>query len=1198
MTILASNIKILKSERMTDSADGGGRMTSTEVPDGVAGSIFPKVSRLDAVYGRVNLRKVYVAVQSALTETYGGALTIITEPPANDRITVVLFSTDSHFDDRTAARDRIESYVVVGPLARTRLYGSQIINQRALLLYQRPEEPLPDVGTVICLSVEGAGYTATQQYVRIDEIAHETRTFTDQDGDFVRTVLSIKITTPLKQTFPGLEPSRYSGDSSPTKVRDCQVADASRYYGIRQLAEAIPVGAINVKLDSIYSPLVPSTQRETGVSMSEIVGASVFVASGDPVTMTWMTDWGGGQTRTYYVPTPVLPGSFSLPIMSVIDGGDGTLSGAAGTTGTIDYATGRVTLLWAPWTGQGGTNPSITYTPALQVSSQAHTESEAVTLGTRGSVYTRTLNPLPGVGSVAVDYRALGKWYRLRDDGTGKLVGNSESEGSGSVSYSSGAVLVTLGALPDIDSEIIFTWASSIHFAKRAGSTVDNPARGWHLPITLASLPVYPGSVSITWYSQAGGTAGTYADPTGSGTLTPNNGGVSPGTINYLTGEIILPFGQDGSQGGISPATDTAVTVTYQQELPAGTTPLITSETLAVTSPGAFDCGHTNIAPKSFRIVCPVEVSNTNNGTTLTLSITAVDNGSGQLVALSGRTGSNWVDTFWWYGGASVGTINYTTGAVSLTGFTIHSRRYMGLSWDPVSTLVSPLVGDYTISTKSAAVTYAAKTETLPVADLGLTFDLTKTSVEPIVPGSVLLDFIVDRYVDRSGKLYRSINTTTRAGIEAGTIDYSTGIAKITDAALGNMGRWAGSPVMSCLTAHGEFTVTNVAFRTAGSPLRNGSFYVQATALDGSLCTGTSDANGVVTGTHVRGTVRALTGVAHIEFGDTVGGDWVPRPVFPSTVRYSCVVISNLPLDASILGLDPVRLPADGRVPVVRAADVCVLHETGKVSLPNPAVAGAAFSSGRSKRTIANPPGADIVIPACTMMELRDADGQRIPDDRYTVDLVEGTGMLANPLNLSGYAQPLVLHHRIEDMALVSDAQITGDVSLAAPTLYAYTTNAYLSTALLAGDISARIEHLFDQQSWTSVWSDAVIGSSANAQYNDLDYPIEVANDGAVKERWRLNFLNGTDYQIIGENLGILPGAYSTAADATPVNTRTGKPYFTIRRLGFGAGWTVGNQIRFNTLGACYPIWNARTILGGAALTGDSYYMSTRGDID
>ena len=69
---------------------------------------------------------------------------------------------------------------------------------------------------------------------------------------------------------------------------------------------------------------------------------------------------------------------------------------------------------------------------------------------------------------------------------------------------------------------------------------------------------------------------------------------------------------------------------------------------------------------------------------------------------------------------------------------------------------------------------------------------------------------------------------------------------------------------------------------------------------------------------------------------------------------------------------------------------------------------------------------------------------------------------------------------------------------------------------------------LFDQASWTSVWSDDLIGSGATAQYNDIDYPLEVLNDGAVTDRWRINFTSGNpssgtaSFQVISENLGVI----------------------------------------------------------------------------
>ena len=52
MTITSTDIKLLASERMTDTSDGGGRRTSNVIPDGVAGNIChrrmntPQIGRL------------------------------------------------------------------------------------------------------------------------------------------------------------------------------------------------------------------------------------------------------------------------------------------------------------------------------------------------------------------------------------------------------------------------------------------------------------------------------------------------------------------------------------------------------------------------------------------------------------------------------------------------------------------------------------------------------------------------------------------------------------------------------------------------------------------------------------------------------------------------------------------------------------------------------------------------------------------------------------------------------------------------------------------------------------------------------------------------------------------------------------------------------------------------------------------------
>ena len=62
MAISETDLKLLKSERMTDFTDGGGKMTGNEVADGIVNNMFNDISQLDRTYGRVSLRKVYMGV--------------------------------------------------------------------------------------------------------------------------------------------------------------------------------------------------------------------------------------------------------------------------------------------------------------------------------------------------------------------------------------------------------------------------------------------------------------------------------------------------------------------------------------------------------------------------------------------------------------------------------------------------------------------------------------------------------------------------------------------------------------------------------------------------------------------------------------------------------------------------------------------------------------------------------------------------------------------------------------------------------------------------------------------------------------------------------------------------------------------------------------------------------------------------------
>lgn len=494
----------------------------------------------------------------------------------------------------------------------------------------------------------------------------------------------------------------------------------------------------------------------------------------------------------------------------------------------------------------------------------------------------------------------------------------------------------------------------------------------------------------------------------------------------------------------------------------------------------------------------------------------------------------------------------------------------------------------------------AARTDTMPAQPLVI--NLTPRNSETIVPGSVGFTFAGWYYQDRGdGKLWTGLNPLTGAATLAGVINYKSGLATVGwwnagfDTTTGTL-----MQVHSMLTAFGDWTAERAFFRTAGSPIRPASLFVQATAEDGTLITGTSDVSGVITGDLVYGTVQQEMGVVRAAFGemvtaagnesedwynaaDVVGGMiWKPKKVIPGTIRYNAVVLTSLPLNADILGLDPVRLPSDGRVPIYRPADVVVIHNTASYALPNPAVAGATYSVGRIN---------------LSELWVVDANGAHIATTHYAANLAAGTITMAADLALGAIPQPLTVRHRIEELNLLSDVQINGQISLTGPLSRDFDTSSLVSSALLFGDMFARVTGVFDQATWTGAWNNSLTGSQATAQYNTVDYPITVLNNGAVTERWRINFTSSTAYQLIGENLGVIATG-NTSTDLAPTNPLTGLPYFTLHAAGWGAGWAAGNQLRFNTVGATAPIWIARTVLPGATLSGDSIDLQLRGDVD
>lgn len=451
-----------------------------------------------------------------------------------------------------------------------------------------------------------------------------------------------------------------------------------------------------------------------------------------------------------------------------------------------------------------------------------------------------------------------------------------------------------------------------------------------------------------------------------------------------------------------------------------------------------------------------------------------------------------------------------------------------------------------------------------------------------------------------SGGLVHSVNGTTGIGSPAGTVQAAQGIVEVQSWDAGHPSLpsyFAAAQVPPTEGVSSPFMSAQVLFRTAAAPIRPGSLSILGTMEDGTTFNVTAGVDGKVNGARVKGRVNYEAGLVELYFVNAANGspfetidladlqipgvgvmpvDLVRTP----TVRYNAVAYTYLPLDASILGLDPVRLPQDGRVPVFKAGRVVMVHHTDTLA-PLTVSAAQTVDCGRTR---------------LDRIRVFGNDGVEITSG-FTQNLDAGTLTFTS---VTGYSQPVTIEHRIADEALCAEAQITGDLRLVRPVTHDYPVpGSYVSSALIAGTLQGRAAEGFTQATWLDEWEDVAQGTPILADYNQTSNPIVVTNAGAITERWALIFTSATQFRVVGEAVGqIITGDINSVM--SPVNPATGVPYFTIQPAGWGGGWSAGNVFRFNTYGATIPVWAVRTVLqspAGAPGT-DQIGILIRGDID
>lgn len=1192
MAITQNDLEILKSEIMADTPDGGGLPTGIAVIDGVSNNLFPDVSDIDRLIGRVRLRKVSLAVKTANADLLQAARLLFTELPDNPNISVFAFKASSFADRRVDAQNKIESYLAFGSKWAGHLLETQLAGQRVIQVSLDKNDPIPAVGQPLVIVQNEGQSDEYYQYIRPLKVDTVERRFQRTVSETVtRTVATIEFGDTLNKTFNGLTvPEFYQNANTGRRaiLREARVADAAKYYSASRLAEpVVAMQSRQVRLNSIYTQVVPSTQVETPILQRDPANQVATQARGDGV-ININQSVNVATNTAFSLPSGIAVGTLSLTVggQNLTDR-DGELVNSNGLAyASIKYGIGQIT--WYNLLNLGQTTITGSYKPASEFVRVAQTDYQVVG-DNAGYNYVRELGAEPVPNSLKITYTVGGNNYLVHDDGRGNLI---DDDGNGRGTVQGKTVLLTTAAIPDAASYIIYSFGVDLDTVKY-GEQVLAPA--YHAAIIEDEVV---GDIAITWGENK--------------TATMSNG--------VITGDATGTY--DGREIHIAPnqtvAKDTVFTVSYDKVLDSMTSPINAfynpnstdgTFTATIDMGGAID-GDINLRVELYDGNAQVAINLSTVGTagaSLKLDGVAYPTYATTAMYRSGNTVTPQTGLSWYAADNGAGghwkvflVSSSVDKAAGTATFTIKvSRRKTvtdvvmvgGLNKKPLFTTANQdenlyistvqIYGSAEVGSTTEAATFDMTADKLLIAP-------PMESKTPVVSGSVFVDAIGYNLRDDNGRIKNSDDVVGDINLDSGVIELTTWQA----------GQVNTVNLKSMLRENDPVPLANLIFRTPVAPLKKASLQISAELADGTAISLSTDEQGAITGhTFAHGEVDFKAGVVALYFYEKLkvsdnpdvvnepwysagyvysedGANYINRPQYvkPDSIRYNAIAYSYLPLDKELIGLDPVRLPTDGRVPFVRKGDSIAITELKTMEL------------------LTNAPNDsfDLGFERLSDVSVVDSSGAKVDTDYLDIDLDAGTLTLNSIFDMSFYTAPLTAKYRIMDIALVIETDISGRVTLSTPITHDYSTAAVFSSMLLAGDMQARAYNVFGQKSWSSVFSDSLIGDATTSQLQVTNNPIVVTNRDAIEERWALVFTSATAFNIIGQTVGQI-GTGSTTTLTAPINPMTGYPYFSIPSAAWGTGWSANNVVRINTAAAKYPVWIGNAIQQHQGSSTDNY---------
>ena len=256
MTITTQDIKFFASKVMSDVPEGGGGPSAVVLQSGKSNNIFRDVREQDRAGGNLSMRQVHLGITSGNTDVAMGSNIIVSEPPSDPNVSIVLMATKDDFATRQQDIARLEAGFIAAAAYSGQLFGDHLQGMRTLNIIQRVEAALPTPGQRLVLVYREGFADSKQQFLSVRKVDQTVQTFEDTKGTFERRVVTLQLGQALDRDYPGFDAQRDTITDAAlkarTKIRNTVWGNAAKYYGVQPLLYAGVLGQFSVRVPSIY----------------------------------------------------------------------------------------------------------------------------------------------------------------------------------------------------------------------------------------------------------------------------------------------------------------------------------------------------------------------------------------------------------------------------------------------------------------------------------------------------------------------------------------------------------------------------------------------------------------------------------------------------------------------------------------------------------------------------------------------------------------------------------------------------------------------------------------------------------------------------------------------------------------------------------------------------------------------------------